>query len=194
MVYPNRSYWSLRPATLAAVLFTVGACDTEPAGGVYVGEVDGVMLAVVADDDLVTAYACDGNYDYLGVRAWFYGQLDGGAGTLTSSDGARLVLDFEGDRFTAELSGDMIALGPHRFTAAAVEDAPAGLYWGVADGWVGGWIVDGAGEQRGAALKRETDEISLAFIDPTKSSVVLDDRIDMPVLPLARMTTPEKVE
>ncbi len=48
MVYPNRSYWSLRPATLAAVLFTVGACDTEPAGGVYVGEVDGVMLAVVA--------------------------------------------------------------------------------------------------------------------------------------------------
>lgn len=168
--------------------------DTVMTTGTFFGEANGVFLAVVGADDLVTAYACDGNYDYLGVHAWFYGKLDGGAGTLTSLDGAELILDVDGDRFTAELSGEQVTLGPHKFNGAAVTDGQTGLYWGAADGWIGGWIVDSTGEQRGAAIRRETDDVSLAFIDPTQSSVVLDDQVDMPVLPLARMTTPEKVE
>lgn len=187
--------WSSKWVALAAVVLTVGACNsTEPAEGIFFGEANGVFLAVVGADDLVTAYACDGNYDYLGVHAWFYGKLDGGAGTLTSLDGAKLILDVDGDGFTAELSGEYVALGPHKFNGAAVTDGQTGLYWGAADGWIGGWIVDSTGEQRGAAIRRETDDVSLALIDPTQSSVVLDDLIDMPVLPLARMATPEKVE
>lgn len=185
----------MRAAILCcAAAFLSIACPHPETEGVFVGEVNGVMLAVVASGDLVTAYACDGNYDYLGVHAWFHGELADGVGTLKNADGASLILEFDGDRFNAVLLGDTITLGPHKFDQLTAADGAAGLYRGAADGWVGGWIVDATGEQRGAAIKEETDDVSLAFIDPAQSSVVLDDVMGAPVLPLARMTTPEPVE
>ncbi|WAS95308.1 hypothetical protein [Nannocystis punicea] len=153
-----------------------------------------VRIAVVAADDLVTVFACDGSYDYLGVRAWFHGPLDDGAGTLTNADGATLELDIEGGKFSAELRGEGVTNGPYEFTGAQVESGQAGLYWGQIDGWVGGWIVDEAGDQRGAAIKRSTDDVSLVVIDPSRTEVVLEDQVDGPVMPIARMTAPTKVE
>ncbi|MCY1059672.1 hypothetical protein [Nannocystis sp. SCPEA4] len=183
-------------ALLAAVLLTSSACNTTTgdAEGIFVGRADDVLIAVVAADDLVTVFACDGSYDYLGVHAWFHGRLDGGAGTLTNADGAAVDLALDGDQFSAELRGDSVTNGPYEFTGATVKGDQAGLFWGQADGWVGGWIIDESGEQRGAALKPSTDDASLVAIDPSRPEVVLEDQVDPIVLPIARMTTPTKVE
>jgi hypothetical protein len=188
-----RSY--LTRALLVALTVTASACSTAedggPAGGIFVAEADGVMIAVVAADDLVTVLASDGNYDYLGVHAWFHGQLDGGAGTLTNAGGATVDLTIDGDQFSAALRGERVTNGPYDFTGAVVANDQAGLYWGTVDGWVGGWIVDDIGEQRGAAFNRSTDDVYLPFIDPTRAEVELDDGT---IVPIARMTVPTKVE
>jgi hypothetical protein len=166
-----------RPMTrtwLAALAVTASACSTAedagPAGGIFVADADAVLIAVVAADDLVTVLASDGNYDYLGIHEWFHGQLDDGAGTLTNAGGATLDLTITGDQFSAALRGERVTNGPYDFTGAAVASAQAGLYWGTVDGWVGGWIVDDAGEQRGAALNHSTDDGYLPYIDPTATS------------------------
>lgn len=184
---------------LAALAMTSSACNTTtehagPAEGIFVGHAEDVLIAVVAADDLVTVFACDGSYDYLGVRAWFHGQLDGGVGTLTNADGAAVDLDINGDHFSAELRGEGVTNGPYDFTGTSVVGDQAGLYWGQADGWVGGWIVDETGEQRGAAIKPSTDDVSLVGIDPSRAEVVLEDQVEHTVMPITRMTTPTKVE
>lgn len=182
-------------ACLAALAVTAGACDTTeqagPAAGIFVGQAGDVLIAVVAADDLVTVFACDGSYDWLGVRAWFHGPLDDGAGTLTNADGATVDLEIHGDRFSAALRGELVTNGPYDFTGTAVAGDEAGLYWGQVDGWIGGWIIDDAGEQRGAAIQRSTDDAALVYIEPTQTEVALDDGT---VLPLTRMTAPIKVE
>ncbi|MCY1070952.1 hypothetical protein OV090_39795 [Nannocystis sp. RBIL2] len=178
---------------LAALAMTASACEdpSGPATGIFVSQAGDVLLAVVAADDLVTVFACDGSYDWLGVRAWFYGALDDGSGTLTNADGATVDLEIHGDQFSAALRGELVTNGPYDFTGTAVAGADAGLYWGQVDGWIGGWILDEAGEQRGAAIKRSTDDASLVYIEPAQTEVVLDDGT---VLPLTRMTAPTKVE
>jgi hypothetical protein len=182
---------SRRVLLLTTLLSPLG-CNTSaeqeaPADGIFVARSGDLMLAVVAVDDLVTAYACDGRSEGVSLNTWFHGSLDHGAGTLTAEDGATLDLDFA-DGLTAELTG---AAAPTSFTAAAaVTGDTAGLWWGQSGDWLGGWIVDDAGDQRGAVFKRNTGDVSFVMLPSKATMVTLPDST---VLPVTRMLMPKPV-
>ena len=143
------------------------------------------MIAVVADGDLVTAYACDGTADDVSVGTWFHGQLDSGNGKLEGEGGAILHLDHFESFISAELSD---AAGRRHVSVELVEDDAIGLFWAENDDWTGGWIFAEGGEQRGAVLKRNTGDLAPFQLPMTGAqSVTLDDGS---LLSVTRMTAP----
>lgn len=193
MTHGTGTGFSRRALVLAAGLLSLAACNTsadqnEPADGVFVARAGDVMIAIVAADDLVTAYACDGHDpDLVPLDVWFHGRLDGGSGTLTADDGTTIDLTIAGDRLDGALEpvdeGDILDFG-----GAKVKDDVAGLYWGKQGDWLGGWIIDDAGDQRGAVLKRNTGDVTFSAIQPAQTMVTLPDQS---VMTVARMATPK---
>ncbi|PCC66835.1 hypothetical protein SAMN02745121_00436 [Nannocystis exedens] len=180
------SSWVARLVPFAALALSacIGA-EPPPADGVFVGRAGDIWVAVVAEDDVVAAYACDGTGDKATLGTWFYGQLDRGVGSVAGAGDARLVLDLSDDAF----AGALELGGVERdVTGERVEGDDLGLFWGEADGWVGGWIFAVDGDQRGAVLERDTGDVS-ALLLPTAGEQTLT-LVDGTPLPVTRMAAP----
>ncbi|MER3445167.1 MAG: hypothetical protein C4333_14035 [Meiothermus sp.] len=119
--------------------------------GSYVGAVPNskaFIAVVLGEQGKALAYLCDSE----SIALWFRGKLEGGVLELRGADGQRLQ-----GRVGSEVSGQ-ITLPDGRvlgFSAPAAS-GEAGLYRyeGSQSGnaYVGGWIIDQKGEQRGAVI------------------------------------------
>jgi hypothetical protein len=150
-----------------ALVFILAACtgaapasetmpDTGAAGDeliTYVGDVDGnlfialdiIELEGTEQERAIRAYVCDG----AEVSVWMTGQFSSDEVTLTSGDHRIVLTQLNSVSGTLSLAGgDEVPFTAER---AAGE---AGLYRAEATfegiNYVGGWIVLGSGEQRGA--------------------------------------------
>lgn len=137
-----------------------------------VGEVSSVdaFVAIVADDDKVVVYVCDGKEDAVSTSAWFAGPHEDGAFDLTNPGGFRVTGDLneESGVFTPPEGADVA------FDVSA-QGGDTGLYVFeevVEDGDLrGGWIVTQNG-QRGAVINRTTgDLVAGPQVTPSAPSV-----------------------
>jgi hypothetical protein len=108
------------------------------------------FVAVVTSGDKTLAYVCDGEK----IAEWFRGRAINGGVSLTSTGGAsKLEAKFAGGVWTGTvtLEGDI----SWAFKASPTA-APAGLYRSDdvlnSARFLGGWIVLGNGDQRGAVI------------------------------------------
>jgi hypothetical protein len=144
-------------ATLAASTVVLGtvACSAAPAAIALdnVGKIDGstALVAVVAADDKLIAYVCDGDAA-LGER--FAGTAAGGHADLRSSSGAQLVVDLTAD--AAEGTFTAAHGAPQHFTTVATTSDEAGYF--VAEGvspaagqFSAGWVELNDGTQTGVS-------------------------------------------
>lgn len=178
----SRRSWSL----VAALGASLVACaePAAPANGVYVGAVGDLFVAAIAADDEVTLYACDGRDGVTPVRVALHGTLSGGSGTLTNEKYSA-DLDFRDDRVSGVI--DTGAGSPLEFSAAPAT-GDAGLWWGVADMGderAGGWVVDAAGEVRGAVLNRNKGDVNFVPFSAGGTVSLSDGATITPELQLA---------
>lgn len=178
---PPRRPWSLA----AALLASLAACADpgEPASGVYVGKAGDLFVAVVAADDEVTVYACDGTATMATpTRVAIHGDVVDGRGTITNPDtkfAADLAFADGGVSGSLDLGGDALD-----FTAAAAT-GKAGFWWGetvdpaTTDEWAGGWVFDEAGDSRGAVINRNKGDATFFFAFNVGGTVALSDTVTL---------------
>ena len=116
---------------------------------------DGAFISIVADEDDVVIYACDGEDDNVTMNEWFKGPHDDGAFELTSKDGAHVSGQFDAETATGSLT---MPGGAAIEFDALVEDGDAGLYVLDDVDFLGGWVVRDDGT-RGAVINRTTGDL-----------------------------------
>ncbi len=189
---PTARTW--RAALAAAALLLPGCGETESAGpldGTYIGRVGETLIAIVVatDDNLTTAYACDGRDGVAPtVAAWFTGGR-AGESELKGMHGA-LTATFEGESATGELRLD--GATPLRFSAALATDGA--LLWAhteTGDMLLGGWVFADDGTQRGAVIKRLTGDVSAFSLASKTTTAATFEGTELAIKP---MVTPVAVE
>lgn len=120
-----------------------------------VADVDGsLFLGIVADDDEVIAYACDGTPDGSTVYAWFAGSNKDGTFEIYGDDMSVLRGTFDG----GEASGTLTIGGADLTFTARAASGDAGTWLAVDDEYKGGWVVID-GDDRGAVINRTTTDL-----------------------------------
>lgn len=158
-----------RTSSLAVALFAVAAAvlagcsgdDDAPADGtsVAVGTLSdsGGLVSVVSDGTTFVAYLCDG----ASVAAFFTGPISDG-----SFEAMNVVGSFAGSVESGAVVGTFTPVGgmEEAFSGAVVGTSEGAGIWqafpgGEESGIVAGWVVDGAGQQRGATVDRMTGAV-----------------------------------
>jgi hypothetical protein len=175
-------------------VLAVGCAADEPAGS-FVAAADEGFVSLVVEGDEIAAYVCDGGPDGVTVAAWLSGTIEDDAFAL-SGDGVAIdgSLDGDGISGTADLPGGALAFDA---TAVADDAAEAGMFRaeGTTDDGgdvVGGWILDGAGDQRGAVLVSGTTQTAPA-LDPSVSTVTITVDGAAEQLQWARIVSPRDI-
>jgi hypothetical protein len=150
-----------RIALLLAAGLTVASCGDDggsaegaatfddPEG--FVGELEGTtaFVAVVADEDSVEVYACDGD---AGISSRFVGEVDDPESfTITNDNGEEATVEFAGGAYAGSVT---FADGStHDFTTEPAE-GDAGLFHAIdpPDDFAAGWVVLNDGRQHGSIL------------------------------------------
>ena len=147
----------MRTLVLVGILTLLGVLAQAQSGS-YVGHVAGsdAFVAIVADGEEVLAFVCDGEE----LVVWLRGAMaEDGSLTLHSATES-IILEAQLDADSAQ--GSLTLEDGQQLTfSAATAEGEAGLYRAEetingAD-YVGGWIVDPQGEQRGSVIGANMD-------------------------------------
>jgi hypothetical protein len=144
--------WAVATFTVASVALGAISCAAGPAPMALdtVGRVDGsaALVAVIAKEDQVLAYVCDGD---TGVGERFAGTMTGGHAELRSPGGALLSVDLRPGAAEGTFTADGAA--PAHFVTTAATDDEAGYFTAegpsIGDGFSAGWVELGDGTQTG---------------------------------------------
>jgi hypothetical protein len=162
-------------AGFGAALVLFAACGGDDDGGEaafdtangFVGELEGTdaFVAVVADEDSVEVYACDGE---SGIAERFTGEVDDPEDfTVSNDNGGEAVVAFADGAYSGEVT--LSDGSTHAFTTEAAE-GDAGLYHPEAlpeDIAGAGWVVLNDGTQRGSILFAGGGSLQVRAAPPT---------------------------
>lgn len=171
-----------------AVVFAPGCrrAASGPHVRTFVGYVENsdAFIALVRVEDAVVAYVCDSR----STAAWLRGEAEGRAFVAASGEG-RLRADFGKDAVTGTFTSAQG--GAYPFTARPAAGG-AGFYRATATlagaAYVGGWVLLGNGQQRGA-VKRDGVILQGPALDPARPAVALPGGGTLEAFPAARMLT-----
>jgi len=170
----------LRRSFLAALLVggfgLTSGCDgeTDEAGEVELVAVAGdgeTFIAIVADDETVAIYTCDGTEEGVNTFEWLVGDNDGGSFDIASPDAA-IVGTFADD---GSASGTLTVNAVDYSFTATPASGDEGMYYADESDYYGGWVVVGD-SVRGAVINRlQTGAIAVGVsFSPSVGSVVVD--------------------
>ena len=179
-----------RPATFAVVTMLclatglLAACGDDDDGGqapataapaTYVGALPGTgaLVGIATNGSRIRAYVCDSK----DVATWFDGTIEDGSAKLEAAGGERLDVELAG----ASASGS-VTLRDGRASAfeAARASGRAGLYRGMHERSVAGWIVLADGTQRGGF----GSPANFAAAPRITSKAIADGRISITPIPI----------
>jgi hypothetical protein len=142
--------WAVAALAVTTVALSTVACTTDAQVLALdsVGHVDGstALVALVAADEDVTAYVCDGDG---GIGERFTGTARGGHADLRSDAGAALSVDLR--RGAAEGTFTPAGGTPQHFVTTPAATDEAGFFTADGAGFTAGWVELNDGTQNGIA-------------------------------------------
>jgi DNA-binding beta-propeller fold protein YncE len=158
---------------LAGLAIPLG-CDTEAE---TMGEVDLVavvggdtFIGVLADDDGVVAYVCDGTDSEVMLAEWFIMKNDGGSFEATNTvatDTGTIDVSIRGSFTDGAATGTLTIDGEASDFEANGSSGDEGTYRAQDDDYLAAWVVVG-NNLRGAVINRNTGDLFAAGnIQPT---------------------------
>jgi hypothetical protein len=152
----------------------------------YAGDVDGTraLLGLVASDEEVVAYVCDGTVDGVGLAQWFRGAVAPDMSFDIEANGARLEGALASDAARGTFTGtDGLA---HTFELGSAR-GENGLYRDDVshEDYVGGWIIED-GELRGAVRSvRDGTSHTFELVDDDARTYRSEGRVYTPIMVVA---------
>ncbi|MEW6742092.1 MAG: chitobiase/beta-hexosaminidase C-terminal domain-containing protein [Planctomycetota bacterium] len=166
-----------------------------PPARAFVGTVEGsdAVVALIADDEQVTAYVCGGPRSLSTHTAWFLGPLASGRFELSTGERGEEML--RGEIVAGQARGALRLSdgGEHAWSAREVNlDSPAGLYMGTGQADVTGVVVMDTGHLQGVTYDIRARTLRAASVELAASAgpprVQLTDRPEPS--PLSRLKAP----
>ena len=170
----------LRRSFIAALMVggfgVTSGCDgeTDEMGAVELVAVadDGeTFIAIVADDETVAVYTCDGTEEAVNTFEWLVGDNEGGSFDISSPDAA-VVGTFADD---GSASGTLTVNAVDYTFTATPASGDEGMYYTDDGDYYGGWVVIGD-SVRGAVINRlQTGAIAVGVsFSPSVGTVDVD--------------------